>query len=69
MLNDLLDIMLLSDIICCGPSLCLKVQNKIDDVGGKRRYGWNIIQWCKNYFKSKNNTNGDYSKFVNILSF
>ena len=37
-----------------------KYKTNIDDVGGKRRYSRNILQWCKNDFKSKNNTNGDY---------
>ena len=37
-----------------------KYKTNIDDIGGKRRYGRNILQWCKNEFKSKNNTNGDY---------
>ena len=27
------------------------------------RYCRNILQWCKNDFKSKNNTNGDYCFF------
>ena len=35
-----------------------KYETNIDDVGGKRR--WNILQWSKNNFKSKINTNGDY---------
>ena len=33
-----------------------KYETNIDDVGGKRRYCWNILQWSKNDFKSKNNT-------------
>ena len=37
-----------------------KYETNIDDVGGKRR--WNILQWSKNNFKSKINTNGDYFK-------
>ena len=31
-----------------------------DDVGGKRRYSRNILQWTKNDFKSTKSTNGDY---------
>ena len=41
-------------------SRLLKYKTNIDDVGGKRRYTRNILQWSKNDFKSKNNTNGDY---------
>ena len=37
-----------------------KYKANIDDLVGKRRYSRNIFQWCKNDFKSKNNTNGDY---------
>ena len=37
-----------------------KYETNIDDVSGKRRYSWNILQWSKNDFKSKINTNGDY---------
>ena len=39
----------------------------IDDVGGKKRYSRNILQWSKNDFKSKNNTNGDYLFFLPIM--
>ena len=38
----------------------------IDDVGRKRRYGRNILQWSKNDFKSKNSTNGDYCTEANF---
>ena len=38
-----------------------KYKTNIDDAEGKRRYSWNILQWSKNDFKSKNSTNGDYS--------
>ena len=31
-----------------------KYKINIDDVGGKRRYSQNILQWSKNDFKSKN---------------
>ena len=43
-----------------------KYKTNIDDVGGKRRYCWNILQWSKNDFKSKNNTNGTYYPSVKI---
>ena len=36
-------------------------QTNIDDVGRKRRYTRNILQWSKNDFKSMIYTNGDYS--------
>ena len=42
-----------------GECFC-KVQTNIDEVGGKRVYSQNILHWCKNYFKSMINTNGDY---------
>ena len=44
-----------------------KYRTNIDDMGGKKRYSWNILQWCKNDFKSKNNTNGDYLFFLPIM--
>ena len=34
----------------------------INDVGGKRMHTRDILQCCKYDFKSKNNTNGDYSE-------
>ena len=37
-----------------------KDETNIDDIGGKRRYCWNILQWSKNDFKSMIYTNGDY---------
>ena len=37
-----------------------KYKTNIDDVGGKRRYGRNLLQWSKNDFKIKKTTNGDY---------
>ena len=48
-----------------------KVQTNINDVGGKRRYNRNILQWSKIDFKSRISTNGDYcppflSKFSEI---
>ena len=46
-------------------SLFEKYKTKIDDVGGKKRY---ILQWSKNYFKSKKTTNGDcYDKYTRSL--
>ena len=45
----------------------------IDDIIGKRRYGWNMLHWSKNDFKSKKSTNGDYfftiflQKFVSFI--
>ena len=44
-----------------------KYKTNIDDIGGKSRYGPNILQWSKNDFKSKNNTIGDYSSSKNII--
>ena len=38
-----------------------KYETNIDDVGRKRRYCRNILQWSENDFKSKKTTNGDYS--------
>ena len=46
-----------------------KYKTNIDEVGGKRRYSENILQWCKNDFKSKNNTNGDYYLFGHTVMF
>ena len=49
-----------------------KYKTNIDDVEGKRKYNRNILQWCKNDFKSKNNTNGDYYchfMSITILNF
>ena len=43
--------------------------HNIDDVGGKRRYSLNILQWCKNDFWSKNSANGDYSNNGRISKF
>ena len=48
-------------VICCGPSSPFeKYERNTDDICLKRRYRWNILQWSKKDFKSKNNTNGDY---------
>ena len=44
----------------------LCVITNIDDIRRKRKYGQNILQWNKNDFKSRINTNGDYcSKHTN----
>ena len=45
----------------------LCVITNIDDVRRKRRYGRNILQWSKNDFKSRINTNGDYCFFAHQL--
>ena len=43
-----------------------KYKTNIDDIGGKRRYSRNILQWCKNDSKIKKSTNGDYSNIGQV---
>ena len=43
-------------------SLFEKYKTKNDDVGGKRRYCRNTLQWSQNDFKSKKSTNSYYYK-------
>ena len=61
----------LAKILCCGLSFCLKVQNKYwwrrmkkqksqTKKVGSFCHSQNILQWCKNDFKSMIYTNGDY---------
>ena len=49
--------------------LFVTYKTNIDDVGWKRRYSRNILQWSKNDFKSQNNTNGDYCYSTLCLNF
>ena len=41
--------------------LSLVFSANIDDVRGKKRYSWNLLQWSKNNIESKKSTNWDYS--------